>query len=234
LDYSTLGTDTVTIYVGPKRKKFLVHKKLICDRSEYFSKAFKGGFQETEKGVMYLPEDDIEAFDSFVNFIYRNTLPKFVKDEDPPTEDAIDEYGCEKLAPLFYLAEKYCMNELANKVMDAIQDHGLKYEVMPGEADMRTFYENTRHKSKLRLYGTLCVLYETLLQDGDYTEEYVRLANTFPDFAADYFMLHRKHRELLSIGNVADPRIRNDEEGFGKCYFHTHGKGEKCHLDEEE
>jgi hypothetical protein len=135
---------------------------LICDRFDYFSKAFKGGFQETEKVVMYLPEDDSETFDSFIDFVYRGTLPKFVADEDPPTEDTVDAYTMGKLAPLFYLAEKYCMNKLANKVMDAIQDHQLDHERLPGETMMKQIYNNTRGKSKLRLYGTLCALYQTM------------------------------------------------------------------------
>jgi hypothetical protein len=224
LDYSTLGTDTVTIYVGPKRKKFLVHKKLICDCSDYFSKAFTGGFQEAEKGVMYLPEDDSETFDSFIDFIYRGTTPKFIKGED---------------LPLFFLAEKFCINELANKMMDTIQDIQLEHERVPGRTMMKQIYNNTRDKSKLRLYGTLCALHQTMT-DGpgeDWSSEvtdYTRLASDLPEFAEDYVALLRKHRDQLHYLHPSDPQIRNDEKGFGRCFLHTHRKGEKCHLEEDE
>lgn len=72
----TLGTEIVTIYVGPKRKSFSIHKKLLCSRSEYFDKAFNGGFKESD-GTMYLPEDDPEAFDALVVYIYQNRLLNF-------------------------------------------------------------------------------------------------------------------------------------------------------------
>jgi hypothetical protein len=47
-----MGTEIVTIYVGLKRKAFAMYKKLICDRSSYFSKAFNGGFKETERVIV--------------------------------------------------------------------------------------------------------------------------------------------------------------------------------------
>jgi hypothetical protein len=186
---------------------------------------------------MYLPEDHSETFDSFIDFIYRGTLPKFVIDENPPPDHAVSAFTIEKLAPLFYLAEKYCMNELTNKVMDAIQDHELKYEVMPGEDLMREIYNNTRDKSKLRLYATLLALYSTMTDTpgedwSKDTPNYTKIATALPRFAADYIMLLRKHRALLPYGYPSDPQIRNDTEGFGKCYFHTHWKREICHLDE--
>jgi hypothetical protein len=43
---SNLGNEMVTIYVGPKRKEFTIHKKLICGSAGYFEKAFDGKFKE--------------------------------------------------------------------------------------------------------------------------------------------------------------------------------------------
>jgi hypothetical protein len=71
-----LGTQIVTIHVGSKRKAFAVHKKLICDRSEFFDKAFNSGFKESE-GFMYLLGDDPTAFNLLINFIYQDRLPNF-------------------------------------------------------------------------------------------------------------------------------------------------------------
>ncbi|KAE9381258.1 hypothetical protein N431DRAFT_440138 [Stipitochalara longipes BDJ] len=70
-----LGHEFVTLYVGSKRKKFKVHKKLLCDRSLFFSKAFNGSFKEAQDGVMYLPEDNADVVCSLVDFLYRGTIP---------------------------------------------------------------------------------------------------------------------------------------------------------------
>lgn len=80
-----LGDEIVTLYVGPKRKKFTVHKKLLCDRYEYFSKAFHGNFQEAQEGVMHLPDDDADAVSSLVDFLYRGTVPKITEEPKEPS-----------------------------------------------------------------------------------------------------------------------------------------------------
>jgi len=49
-----LGTEMVKIFVGEERKLFYLHQELICDRSEYFRAAFKGGFRESKDKTMNL------------------------------------------------------------------------------------------------------------------------------------------------------------------------------------
>jgi hypothetical protein len=46
-----LGSEIVTIYLDPKRKKITVHKKLLCDKSSFFDKAFNGPFPEVREGL---------------------------------------------------------------------------------------------------------------------------------------------------------------------------------------
>lgn len=70
-----MGSEVVKIYVGRKRKEFIVHKNLICDASKFFNDAFTGPFKEGQEGVMYMPEDDPESFSCFIEWLYRNPLP---------------------------------------------------------------------------------------------------------------------------------------------------------------
>jgi BTB/POZ domain len=224
-----LGTEIVTIHVGPKRKSFTVHKKLICDRSEFFDKAFNGRFQEA-KGVMYLAEEDIAAFDSFITYLYQDRLPQF----SSTMECTAENFEAQKLCPLFFLAEKVCCNELANKVMDAIQDFGRLNELIPGNESTAMIYENTHEESKLRSYCVLMLLYIwRTVEDSDKTwvKDTTDLTRDLPDFASDFIKLQFRYRDRFQKGNVADAQVRNDEEGFGRCFFHTHAKGEVCHLE---
>ncbi|KAG4424731.1 hypothetical protein IFR04_002079 [Cadophora malorum] len=64
----SLGAEVVTIYVGttPNPKKFTVHKKLICDKVDFFRKAFMGGFKENQ-GKMELPEEKSAGFGDFID-----------------------------------------------------------------------------------------------------------------------------------------------------------------------
>jgi len=39
----------VKIYIGPKRKEFVIHKKLICKAADYFDRAFNENFMEGQE-----------------------------------------------------------------------------------------------------------------------------------------------------------------------------------------
>ena len=61
-----LADQTVTVEVGPLRQVFYVHKRLLCDNSEYFRAALMGSFVENVKQSVKLPEDDPKMFHEFV------------------------------------------------------------------------------------------------------------------------------------------------------------------------
>tara|TARA_R110002060_G_scaffold47501_2_gene58538 strand:- start:359 stop:565 length:207 start_codon:yes stop_codon:yes gene_type:complete len=62
-----LGHQLVSIYVGPKRKQFSVHKKLIRSSAPFFDKAFQeNAFKEGAGGVLKLPEDHPVGFALYV------------------------------------------------------------------------------------------------------------------------------------------------------------------------
>jgi hypothetical protein len=220
-DYRTLGDEVVTIYVGAKRKAFKIHKKLLCEQSDYFSKAFNGRFQEAN-GEMYCPEDNPTAFSYFVNYVYWNVLPKL------PPKDATDKYEYDYycgLSGLFFLAEKLCMNELGNKTMDAIQDHQRIYERFISCKGLVDIYRDTHENSKLRAFGLLSYTKNQMNQTNSKKDlaKAEEMLSSVPEIAKDFFLFQLKHTKLL------DPDVRSIK-GYGKCFFHTHAEGETCHL----
>ena len=76
---STLGHEFSTIYVGPKRKKYVVHKALLLNACEFFAKALQGSFQESTTNEVWLKEDEPEGFEVFVHKLYRKDFPPNVK-----------------------------------------------------------------------------------------------------------------------------------------------------------
>jgi hypothetical protein len=70
MDYRSLGNEVVTLVVGAEKKVFTVHKKLLCDRSAFFSKGFNGQFKEAAEGRMELPNDTSAAFECFLTWLY--------------------------------------------------------------------------------------------------------------------------------------------------------------------
>lgn len=62
------------IYVGPGREEFKLSKDLLCYVSPFFKAAFEGEFKEGQEQTMELLEDDVEAFDHVVSYMYRGVI----------------------------------------------------------------------------------------------------------------------------------------------------------------
>src|SRR4051812_21905037 len=105
------GDEFVTIYGGVEKTKFAVHKKLICDKSEFFSKAFNGNFREGQEQTMYLEEDAPGVVDLFCRWLYTSEV----------IEGSTQEH-LENLFGLYIFAERLMLKELKNKTMDQIQN----------------------------------------------------------------------------------------------------------------
>ncbi|GAB1310892.1 Kelch repeat and BTB domain-containing protein 7 [Madurella fahalii] len=72
-----LGTDTVTLLVGPDHQKFVVHKNLLVSQSSFFRGALATNlFREAVEGVMTLETDDPDAFRLLVGWLYRGHIPR--------------------------------------------------------------------------------------------------------------------------------------------------------------
>ncbi|KAF4629010.1 hypothetical protein G7Y89_g9140 [Cudoniella acicularis] len=70
-----LGTEVVSIYVGPERKHFVVHKSLLTTQSTYFDRALNGNFKEAEENSIYMEEEDPAAVGLLVGWLYRGAIP---------------------------------------------------------------------------------------------------------------------------------------------------------------
>lgn len=110
--FSFSTSEIVTVYVGVKRKRFYLHRELICQRSPFMEKCLKKGrFDEGYKNELYLPEDDTKAFSIIVDWIYRTKLPL-------RTDAAFD---LSDMSSAYCMADKFGMEELQNSIMDSIR-----------------------------------------------------------------------------------------------------------------
>lgn len=63
----------MVLNVGPKKTRFVVHKRQLCELSPFFEAAFNGKFQE-KAGTMDLVDDDVHAFEHFVQWVYERNV----------------------------------------------------------------------------------------------------------------------------------------------------------------
>jgi hypothetical protein len=132
-----LGEDIVTIFIGPEKCKFVLHKKLLC-RLPFFDHAFNDGFKETVNGSMGLPEDEPDVFSIFVHWLYRGSVPSITCQKD-----------LDNLLSLYIFSEKLCLDDFCDSVLDEIQrsGEGLVCNVFKfGVVQMRKVWENIRRR----------------------------------------------------------------------------------------
>jgi hypothetical protein len=223
----SLGEDIVILYVGSKRKRFHIHKKLLCDRSLFFQNAFKSdsNFKEATEGAMYLLGDDPDAFDMFVNWLYRDQLP------GPPVDisDNVNQSRYyRRLQDTFFLAEKYCINTLNNIVIDRIQDFQKRRNRVLNADGIRAIYANTHQSSKFRLYAAATTALVIKWQIIEMASPLMELAREITDYGSDFMKIQFELGSKFHTTPTFDPRLRSIENGFGSCYFHTHYEGEVC------
>jgi hypothetical protein len=204
----SLGEDIVILYVGAKRKKYQVHKKLLCDRSSFFQNAFSSdsNFKEATEGIMYLPEDDPATFDRIINWLYRDQLPVCVERVEGRHPISFHR----SLIDMFLFAEKYCINVLANRAMDQMQDVHLKENIIPNIEDIKHVYYNSHEKSKLRLYvaAAACYLFSfgiDINHQRKLNRSDSKLAREIPDYGADFIEIQYELEFMVMGGPKVDP-----------------------------
>ncbi|THV48585.1 hypothetical protein BGAL_0239g00070 [Botrytis galanthina] len=211
--------ETVILYVGIDRKKYIVHKKILCDHSEFFNAGFNSGFKEATDGEMHLPEDDPATFADLIEYLYRGTLPY------------TDKCGTSALQRLYWLAEKICMPLLMDQLIDKIMEvHMME---CPGGfcvASIQAIYNHTHGKSKLRLYASALLVFGILVptedQEGD-SDIYLSLNKSCPDLFVDIFQIISMHREFVVNFTSVSKDIR---DAFGPCGFHVHSPDGICYM----
>lgn len=103
---SQYGEDMVEIYVGLERKRFVLHKKVLClSYTNYWNTMFNGGFGETGKQHCDEPDMDSKGFAFFIQCLYAGEFPRDIRHAHGSAD------ACEYIIKFYILADKYCMHE---------------------------------------------------------------------------------------------------------------------------
>lgn len=166
-----MGTEMVDIYVGPSKVLFRLYEAKICSRIPYFDKMFNSNFNEASSNTAYLAEDDPASFDllaDWANYPTASKNPRRIRDlvavKDANGEDVAswDPVG------FYSLAEKYCLPELQDIIMDATIKFHKKMNELPSVDFVIRAYESTSVGSPLAKYCTRAMVH---IMRGDGLEE---------------------------------------------------------------
>ncbi|KAH7355154.1 hypothetical protein BKA65DRAFT_394519, partial [Rhexocercosporidium sp. MPI-PUGE-AT-0058] len=223
-----LGSEIIALYVGVKRKEFLVHGNLLRLKSLFF-KQFVFPTNDTGVAEYYRPDSDPEAVGLMINWLYRQGLDLIPGTLPSATTKGTDEHttftkATSRAIQVYILAEKLDMDELTDLIMASLGSAYARYKTYPSATDIATVYNCSAHGSRLRKY--MARAYQVLagLEDGDIegagwtAEEVDEVVTEVPALFKDFRALNRKSKGVESK-ELSEELV---------CSYHVHGVGEKC------
>ena len=201
----------------------MVHKRVICDASDFFRAACNGGWKESIAGEVRLPEQKPDAFMIFLHWLYTGHVELWEGDEATITRSDKTDRKYNETSPAFARAlESFVLGDLLRSVRfcNAVND---AWEKVCEEM--------------------------TLLPDPFVIEEHwhrLPEKSTFSRMLADFWAIHSSERTFEEVADtlpasfihhIAKAGIRykdmGDEEKLAKiedrCVYHEHASEEdKC------
>ena len=213
-----LTGDIITIYVGPKRKKYQIHKDLLASYEHWRKRLDSKLIKDSQK--MYLPECDPDVWDVFVNWLYRGGLKDIcLQDED------MAKVQMGKYIQLYIHAEHWTIRALQNKIMDKFCAGTISsWDWSPCNVIQR-IYKNTPEDSPFRCFVVDTFLLQSSLWDAD-CEDGGRAARlkSHLEHGNHEFVLEC-FEALMQLTSKSTLRAPDRETG---CTYHKHEDGEKC------
>ena len=200
----------VTIFVGPEKAKYLVHKPLLVKHCLFFDKCLNCGMKESLTNEVHLPDKNPKIFDGFVKWISTQYVEKLEEEWTP--DDAID---------LWLLADEWLMPKWQNSLVDELiqfwkeQCVDLRHFVRACQNDYLDHFLCLKVAKDQFLFDMSTTDYEDHYQEQIAREELDGLVH-------DGYM---KPSELVGMFVQA----RGGHYGMkALCAYHVHKKGETC------
>lgn len=211
-------SEIITLYVGPKRKKYLVHKDLLCAKSKYFVQTLDSRWKEGQTAEVFWDDEDVDAVQAMIDWLYGQRF-----NVNLSRSDYIE------VAMLCYkLGDERLMPEFKNVAMDAIRHrHRLKQE------ELRLSLVIEAKERGVVTRG--CALYKYLIRLAAYIyigtsdnrskfdipqSELLRLCND-SELVFDVLEELAQYRGSVPFRNPA-------ATSESRCLYHDHSDGSSC------
>lgn len=193
----------------------LSHSRL-CARAPVFDRMFNGGFREASDQLAKLPEDDPEAFNVFLEWLYtsRLTQPNDLQEADMFT-------WTWSYLKVYCFAEKYCLSELMNHAVSTLILTMSANSQLPDAEEMAYVYENSSSGSHLRRFMALCLQFEVLRLDSTgcwENDKLCELMTSCKDLTMDFLTLSRQ----------CNSKALMEPSKMNPCDFHIHEAEDEC------
>jgi hypothetical protein len=225
-----LSHSMVDIYVGPENTHWVLHEKLLCSRSQFFSKIFYTKTPSSRSGgnkAFGLPDEEDEPFRLFVGWLYSSRIA--APDEEKELGSLLD---------LYLMGEKWQIASLVKDVLDAVRRFYRLTESYPGLRRVQYIYANTDEDSPMRQLLVSSVARQLVLAES-LPAHWNKALRKNGELAVD--LIQAVQAWKLDAESVPDARIEATEleakkvEGVEVAEKHQQGipKGEQGGDDDE-
>lgn len=240
-----LSGPTIDVYVGPQRRHWSLHHKLLCYHSSYFETEFKGHQVSQSEGnqeqTLSLPHDDPRGFELLVKWLYQGQLEDVsdIMGEERKYEYAV---ACHKL---YVLCDKFDMIALKNIAMDQYRCGLHEAQLVPDADEINEIYRASPPGCAFRSLMTRIAARQIMDPETEQdAESYRKCFEDNPDFAIEMVNAIRSMSggilfEDPTEGNNCDYHDHSNgsgysghEKGKGKAKLTVNGAGESCAADE--
>jgi hypothetical protein len=206
--YSLRGR-SIEVLVGPDAVPFSVHEELVCASSAFFKGALSHNWAESQQRSVRLEEEEPDAFEIYLQWLYRGTLPV-------PKWDRITHKRRSAQADFLLLAKAYVLGDklqdgdFADTVIDAlVMANNDEVELIWGDT-ISYIFENTPDSSPARDF----------LVDALYCEHCRDTLGKEDDFPKNFLF------RLAEMAVTYDRESYREEfdEACNGCRYHQHGK----------
>ena len=142
---------TIRVREEPAQESFVIHKELISYYSVFFRSCTNGHWLESGTGVVNLPDDDVELFKIFVQWLYTQLIVLNDKQKN----------HYRVIIDLFILVNKLQCSELQNATLDFLYRRFSETNTLYPPTDIYYVWENTTNNSSLRRYLVDLYVYDS-------------------------------------------------------------------------
>lgn len=209
----------VDIYIGPAKKRYRIHKTILCSQVEYFEKTFTNGFKETKEQTTTLPEVESPVFELFIEWVYRGSFPR---PSNIMTCDPVKGYFTSNLIKLYGFAEYICLKTLKDYAVTSLISVFVKNKSGLSTAGISLVYQVTAPGSRLRAFAAQTLQHSlgTKLDIALWTTDNVSaIMMKNEDLTKDFLALLRR-----------EPKYPENPIMLPICTFHVHPKNEECRF----
>ncbi len=193
----------VKVYVGEEKQIWQLHEDLLCDRSEYFKRAFQGKFKEGHSKEIHLEEADPAAFGCFVDWVYGAPLElgmPAIMTAAPSAPSATELERAFTLCQLYTMAQYLCIQHLQDDVVELYSSYIRTYNRHCQGEHIEYIYTYGQHPSPLHHFVARAVAME-ILSARDTTGRWDSAMEKCPTFAVDIV------REIQEIQKLGGPLV---------------------------